>query len=343
MRVLAGIALCAVVAAGSADARGNFRAGGWTGLAVTDSSGRFSGCAMSARYRSGILLAFAIGREGRFRIALTNRNWNLQPGTTYATTLVVDRGALKRVAARAASRSIVRIYLPGTTSMVRQLQRGNRLLMNVGGTQYTFRLTGTAVGLQRLLYCVRYELALERGVRLPPFGTPVRRANATRGGKMSAARAELRLRATTMVANMINRAGLRNTRILAPEEAPKRMRGYDVVWRGPGVLGGLQIIPPTKHMTAERLTAALMASDAASCKGAFKSGLKTDALTKSSRAVRLFTDCRGLESWRSLYSILPIPKGGGYIMVGQFAEAATDTLEETDRRIVEALPAVLGR
>lgn len=344
MKVFTGVVVtCVLLAAYSVEARDRFRSGQWDGGSYGHQSGRFTHCAMSAQYRGGTLLAFILTRSGGLQIGLINRSWSLTPGQTYTAVYAIDQAPARTVGAIVKSAQAVWFPVPSTRSMLNQLRRGRGLRLNVAGSRYGFRLTGTAIGLQRLLYCVKSELARERGVSLPPFGTPVRRANATRGGKMSAARAELRLRATTMVANMINRAGLRDARILTPEQAPKRMRGYDVVWRAPGVLGGLQIIPPKKHLTAERLTAALLASDAAACKGSFKSGIKTDALSKSSRTVRLFTDCQGLESWRSLYSIMPIPKGGGFVMVGQFAEAATEKLEETDRKIVEALPAVLQR
>lgn len=162
------------------------------------------------------------------------------------------------------------------------------------------------------------------------------------GATGRAARADLRLKATTLVANLFNKAGLRNFELVDPDEKPRTMKDYDVVWKGPDLIGGMRIVGRGTRKDAQTLGAALIAQDALICKGQFSSGIKSDRSAKAIDAVRLFTACRTARSWNALYSILPQPKGG-FVMIVQLASGGLDRLQDVDERMFNALPAVLKK
>ena len=68
-----------------------FQSGAWKGAAYTsDSDGRFSHCAMSTDYQSGISMFFAISANYTWRLGWSSKSWNLNVGQTYGVVLNVD-------------------------------------------------------------------------------------------------------------------------------------------------------------------------------------------------------------------------------------------------------------
>lgn len=348
MRSLAGFSgLAATVIAGTAAASDSFQSDGWVGHAVRNEFARFESCRMYKPFASGLTLYIRLSRAGDVRIGIGDPFRPMMPATVHPTEYAIDGGFVDRATGTVRSSRTFRFAVPRERAdiFLMRLRTGRTLRIRFDSRDYTFALTGVSLAVPRLRHCARAELARERGVRPPRFGKPppaVARTRPAKRKRSATRRANLRLKATTMVANMINQSGLRNYRILDLDRVPKSLRHYDVVWRGPDVIGGLRFVTARRGLTATRLTAALLAGDAAACKGTFKSGLKSNNPAKSPQAVRAFTQCEGPDGWRALYSILPRPKGG-FVLVRQVSIGRPEQLEDADRKIVEALPAVLSR
>jgi len=341
---LTGALVAVILAPGQAAARETFQIGAWHGTAYPKYGDRFTHCSMNAPYRSGTYLMFRITRGGAFQMGLFKKGWSVRQGARYTLSLAVDHGPAYVGTAIATSSNGVWMRLPSRDWMLQRLRWGRTLRISSGRTNLAYRLTGTAVALQRLLHCVKSELAVEAGRPRPAFVARVRNPAGSNAGARSGTKsvAHMRLKATTLVANLFNKAGLSHFELVDPDAKPPSMKNYDVVWKGPGLLGGLRMVDRGTRTDAQKIGAALIAQDALVCKGQFSSGIKSDRSEKSAGAVRLFTACQTAKSWHALYSIHPRPKGG-FVMIVQIARGALGRLREADERVFNALPAVLQK
>jgi hypothetical protein len=339
MRLMHALVALLLVVATDVCARDQFVSGNWRGAAYPKQGGRFTHCVMHASYVSGTYLMFRIDRNGNLAMGLANVSWSLTPGARYALTYSIDYGPKHTGTAVAQTKHGVWIKLPSTRWMLNRLRVGKGLRIRSVGTSFAFRLTGTYVALERLFECTKTELALERGYNRNPFvGTRSRNPFASTKSENAAELA--RLKATTIIANLFNRAGLSQFTILAPDKKPPALANYDVVWKGPGIIGGLRIVGPESGLPADKITALLITQDAGACKGRFTSGIKADKGENAEGSVRFFTACAAATSWRSLYSVYPMSKGG-FVIIGQVAQAKNQQLQTIDDRMFESLPAVL--
>jgi hypothetical protein len=326
---------------GHAAARDSFRFGAWQGSAYPAYGDRFRHCTMSARYRGGSYLMFRITRLGGLQVGLLKPRWSMTRGSRFSMVVSVDGGPDYVGTAVATTHNGVWMRLPSRQWMMQRLRWGHVLRLNASGTTYSYRLTGTALAPQRLMHCVRSELAVEAGRPRPAFAARMPNpagSRAAAGGTSS----RMRLKATTLVANLLNKAGLKDFELVDPDAKPAGMKDYDVVWKGPGVIGGLRIVGRGTQTDAQKLGAALIARDGLACKGKFSSGIKSDRSAKASGAVRLFSVCQTEKSWNALYSIQPLSKGG-FVLIVQLALGDLGRLQDADERVFNALPAVLEK
>src|SRR5688572_25063866 len=65
--------------------------GNWQGGAYYDETSQvFSHCWISAPYLSGDLLVFALQRDGRFSVGVSNPQWNMPSDAEYSLVLIID-------------------------------------------------------------------------------------------------------------------------------------------------------------------------------------------------------------------------------------------------------------
>jgi len=344
--LLSGLAAL-LLASGPAGAGDSFQLGAWHGRAYTRGGNIFNHCTMSASYQDGHALYFRITRTGGLQMGIYERSWSMTRGSTFPVSFTIDDGQAHRGTAIVTTRTGVWIILPDTRTMLERLRWGRVLRIYTTGTTFSYKLAGTAVALRRLLHCVESEIAVETGRPRPAFvarpNTATKTAAGTgagRGGR--SARTELRLKATTMMANLFNKAGLKDFELVDPDEKPSSMKDYDVVWKGPGVIGGMRIVGQGTRTDVQKVGASLIAQEALVCKGQFRSGIKSDRSAKAIGAVRLFTACDAPTGWNALYSILPLPKRG-FVMIAQYAQGGLARLQDVDERMFGALPDVIEK
>lgn len=274
-RLILGIVAAFAIAASSqqADARDRFKVGYWKGGAYFE-GGRFSHCAMSVRYRSGITVFFSITRGYKFIIGFSKRGWNFTPGTKFRLQYLIDGYPIYSGTAQTNSRlrSLVTAYLPATRQVFDRFRRGYLFAIKTSKGRSSFSLAGSYAALTRLLNCTKYSIVAERG------GSSARSTRPSSGafGRQQATnsrRIQLRLEATTSVVNLLARAKITGYQILQPRAVPSAFRGYHVVWKMGSMLGAFAHIGPKPKRTIQVVISAFIAADEKSCRGKFRSGI----------------------------------------------------------------------
>lgn len=150
--LLAAFGLCLL--SGAAAAAGDFTSGAWNGRAYFR-DGQFSHCAMSARYRSGVLMLFSITRSYNLNMGFAEDSWDLPLGRNFQVTYRVDRMATVSAPGRVLNSKQFVIDLPDRHRIFDQFRRGHRLYMEIPGKTFTMSLAGTGKALNRLLACTK--------------------------------------------------------------------------------------------------------------------------------------------------------------------------------------------
>lgn len=164
MRLLGAIAFMVASIVGSASRAElingtQFQSGNWKGAAYTnDNTGRFSHCAMSTAYQSGISMFFAISDNYTWRLGWSNTSWNLNVNQTYTVSLNVDGVNAGTVDAKAVNKQFAIAELPAQANLFNMFRQGNLLTMYSGGQSYQFSLLGTNAALTVLINCTRNQI-----------------------------------------------------------------------------------------------------------------------------------------------------------------------------------------
>ncbi len=146
----------------------SLKSGNWSGGAYTNNkTGRFSHCAASVKYKSGILLLFSVTRTRRWNMGLSNNVWNLTPRQKYPIEYRVDKGRLITGTAIAKGRTLVQVFLPTSDRLFDQFKRGQRLTIWAAKQKMKFSLTGTRRMLSLLLKCANFYVRKERKQKNP--------------------------------------------------------------------------------------------------------------------------------------------------------------------------------
>ena len=146
----------------------SLKTGNWKGGAYTNNkTGRFSHCAASVKYKSGILLLFSVTRYRKWNMGLSNNSWGLTPRQKYPVEYRVDNGRLIYGTAIAKGRSLVQVFLPTSDNLFRQFKYGRRLTVWAAREKMNFSLTGTSKMLSLLLKCANFYVRKERKRRNP--------------------------------------------------------------------------------------------------------------------------------------------------------------------------------
>lgn len=133
--------------------RERFNVGAWDGGAYYLASGAFSHCTIAANYNSGIRVIFYLS-EASFLVRLSHGEWRLNAGQTYPVNYWVDNGPRMNANAVAMQTgNSVEIPVGNNEAIFQAFRLGARLFVETVERVFTFRLDGTAVGLDRLRAC----------------------------------------------------------------------------------------------------------------------------------------------------------------------------------------------
>ncbi|MBR1216556.1 hypothetical protein JQ557_01030 [Bradyrhizobium sp. U87765 SZCCT0131] len=317
----AGVLLLGLSTAGHAKTIKTFEVGGWSAGAYTD-EGKFSHCAGTAGYNSGIHVTVLIGRKYNWGVGFSNPAWRLTPGAEIPLAYVIDGGDVQQVTAKAISPTGVIVGFGGNSDRFQNFSRGRVLRIAASDQVFTFNLTDTSRLLPMLLNCVNEQVS----------PAPVRAA---------VTRPELRADAMVFAANLLSEAGVTGFRIATSNELPDIKA--DVVWVAGDVVGTVNVLPVILPRQIDELKALMVGTRAKECKGTFFSGSMPDD-SGDSRLVRVFTTCQTDKTTTTDYYLVVPRKAGGYYMMRTMTEGKSETpAKEVDANIRKAVFKVLPK
>jgi hypothetical protein len=170
--ILAASLATTLLASGSASGAEivKLRVGNWNGGAFSnDSTGKFSHCAASARYKSGITLLFSVTADRVWSMGFSSPTWQLTPNTTYPVRYRVDEGQYLEGRAVAKNNQLAQVFLPANDSLFAAFRLGGMLRVEAEKQTLLFRLTDTVDLLAALLRCARDHNTAGAG-NTNPFG-----------------------------------------------------------------------------------------------------------------------------------------------------------------------------
>jgi hypothetical protein len=287
----------------------------WAGAAYAwDGTNKFSHCAISAQYRSGITMLFSVSSDYTWRVGWAHQSWNFTKGQTVSLDLFIDGiGPYNLVATATNAGHLALAELPAKAALFDLVRRGYRMTVNAVGNKYEFNLDGTYGALAEVLQCVGQHIqstttATSRPPNAPMVDTPKPSATSEQVS------AEQKLEATKVVANVLAQGDMTGFRLLTAKETTELKSDYinrsDVAWRADGIVGTLRIL--TTKVSLAAANAQLIGDDAKGCKGKFASGSTADE--KSADVLRVFTACEeDGKSYEIRYTLVPVPDGTQYL------------------------------
>jgi len=331
---------------------------GWKGGSYNSkTTGRFSHCVVSARYKRGDRLLMSINRKYVFSLGIADNRWNLRKGGKYEVTLQVDRGQRFRRIATAVSGKQLVIRINNRATFFKMIKRGKTLQVKANGLSRGYSLRGTGRALDAALRCVKRKL---RSASNESFDAPRSvdqpRETVTRPRKPSNPLVrnkprEVRVRAGSVssqkaliyTVNLLSGAGIGGYKLL--EKNPFKKSGYQVAWQySKGHLGALAVFKNQKSNFVDTQTSKLLGGDARTCKGQFASGFRKSDSTSKWSGRRLFTICSNATNGNDFaihYSIGLQPSGVATIVATHLsaqglASSEPDDSEQIDKAIYES-------
>lgn len=333
------------------------------GVFISNKTGKFSHCAVSARYKSGITLLFSVTRSLNWQIGFSKPSWKMTAGKKYPVKYQVDRHKVFSGTARAVNKKLATIRLPATAKLFNQMRRGQLLLVKAGKDLLKFNLTGTSKMLTGLLRCSKNNRNLVVGESLSagnngndnpfsdnsndnPFesGSTQPKKSVKAGKKrkyvISAAhRAEALAWYNNTLGNSLAGGGASYRLIKNQGKVRKTYAKHAVVWRTGGkngILGTLRIFP---KRTPESLQKGVLADEVRACKGRFASTILKENTISTIKISRLLVTCKPKEGrqWTVYYATTVRPKGGGYLVMLYTSKASPDMVRQIGERITGSM------
>jgi hypothetical protein len=287
----------------------HFKVGSWDSGAYSDDSllNKFSHCAGSASYKSGVVVTLIINRRYKWGVAFANPAWKLTPGANINLAYVVDGGEARATTAKAISANQALIGFGDDGARFKEFSRGYQLRVAAANQVFAFDLTDTAKLLPALLNCVTQQVNPTAVTASAPTAAPAPGAHGS----------DLRAEATVIAANLLSHAGISGFRIATPGEFPELKA--DAVWAAPDVMGTINIMPAAATKDLDDIRSMVIGGEARGCKGMFFSGSIPD--DGKEQLIRVFTTCQEKEASATIYT-LAVPRKAGAIYVLRTMTAA---------------------
>jgi hypothetical protein len=296
----------------------------------SDSTGKFSHCAMSAPYKSGITMYFSVSGDFTWRVGWSHPAWQFKEGQSVDISVYVDDTGPFNLKATAIGKDMALAELPARSSVFDLMRKGYRMMVYAAGNKYGFNLDGTYAALTEILNCASRHTRVASAPQTPSTPPPTLVPNSA--SRAATVTAEQRLEATKVVANILAQGDMTGFKLLTSREISELNSEYvsksDVVWRADGVFGTLRIIPKSAGITAKEIATAVVADDLKNCKGQSVSGSTKDE--RNPAIVRMFTGCQdGKETYEYRYTVVPVDDDAFYLFAtgarsnaGKASEAA---------------------
>jgi hypothetical protein len=337
MRIRAGVGLFSLVTAVTAffvdvavaqSSLRSFKIGNWNGGAFAGPDRRFTHCAASASYASGIKMLFSINRQYQWNVGFLNPEWRLKTGSVYDLAFSIDGGDPISVRGQAINTSHAVIELADSAQLFNRFRRGLQLRVATVNTVLTFNLEGTSAMLAQLHTCVRQYTQPTSAAQLP--GSSSNRKDSAQRPAPPRANPAHQAEAAILLANIMSAANVSGYTIGTPEQAARM--SVDAIWTTPSVVGTLMILPSTRVDNPE-IQGILIGIEARACKGGFVSGALP---SEGAREHRIVTTCQpaGQPQRTTYFFALTRPKGGSYLFTtATSSDGGREDVERADANI----------
>jgi len=345
LAALTAAALAAPVASVNAETipGSQFGSGNWKGNAFATDKG-FTHCAISASYRSGISLHFAIDRRYKWRIGFSNRQWEMRKGGSFAIRYQVDRHEIISANAAVISPTFVMAELVATKAIFNQFRNGQTLRVEAGGKVYPFRLTGTSEALRTVLACVdRYVnyAPPSASKSFGPAGTEAPQSksfgpdsvaidNSNTSRVFSTTPEDLSV-ASDFAKDLFSASEYADYKLvqhdaLAQAKGSKFIQAAAVGWKGSDATGTLHVLNIGANRSADVL-GKMIANDSKHCKGKFASG--TQRSEHDARIHVAFTACQQEGTYKFYVDYIVFPKEAGKLYLISHTQANRQEIDRT--------------
>ena len=126
---------------------------GWY-IGAYDSQGKFTHCAMSTPYKSGITMYFSISRDYSWRVGWSHEAWRFAKGQSVDLAVYVDGVGPYSLKATAINETMALAELPSNGTVFDLMRKGLQMKVYAEGRTYGFNLDGTYAALTEILNCV---------------------------------------------------------------------------------------------------------------------------------------------------------------------------------------------
>ena len=289
--------------------------GNWWGMAyVSEQTGAFSHCAISANYLSGLGLIFSISRDLSVGIGVAGP-LNLVEGQAIPVSLHVDNRPPFFGQANAISEDFAALHIVDFDSAMSAFQRGRTLRLDALGNRFFFDLTGTFRALDATQKCVQ------------------RYFNYQKQSVPAASRQIDRTAMFQLSTQIISALGISDARYLTEAELADLGWSNTVVWEsdGSGVNGISMIVPLGEEFVSLRATDPEdTAFIALSCDGDYATSARSLGLEGISEARELRLLCTEEQGVSEVY--LSKLLGDNHIVYNILLFSATHSSTQEDRR-----------
>jgi len=139
---------------GQGPGQDRFTSGVWHGDANYDDEGQFSDCTMTAEAEKGVLLGFVISADFDWGLVIADESRSFEVGARKAVLLLVDGRDPIAAMAKVVDTHGILIPLENSDEVVEAMRDGKVLRIATDGTEFSFKLTGTADAIAALAACV---------------------------------------------------------------------------------------------------------------------------------------------------------------------------------------------
>jgi hypothetical protein len=135
--------------------------------------GKFSHCAMSATYNSGITMLYSVSGNYTWRVGWTHPSWNFSKDQSVDIVVFVDSAGPYYLKATALSKDVAVAGLPAQGAALDVMRKGYLMTVHAVGNTYKFNLDGTYAALTEIVNCAsRYSGAVANAAPPAPMVPP---------------------------------------------------------------------------------------------------------------------------------------------------------------------------
>ncbi len=309
--------------------------GNWTlGAYSNNNTRKFSHCAATAPYRSGVTLLFIVSRDYEWGVGFLSQEFDMPAKQNIRLGIALDESDFEIVQAYVIDRNFARIDLASNSDLYKRFMRSHLLRLRAADKAYSFALQDTSKLLPQLLKCVYDRLnPAPLNAQGPVPQRPVDAPKST-----AVVPAAVHAEAMSLAANLLSEAGVSGFRFASP--SPEDIAQGTVRWSAPTMDGALIVVmDPAIKRPADQMPK-LIELMARECKGKFASG----SIPEEGGAARAFTSCQvgTADAAVGYYLAMPRSAGGHFVLMTFPRAAATaDRAPEPDKDIRTAAYRIL--